>query len=98
MPLKEFLVDGDVLDGDHPAPGVVLGNGVDEERGIPVAQAVQDLRDVNRHSTTAYQLSRLKSQRSGLEPQGSFSVETSDSSHSICVLSLGRSRVSRVET
>src|SRR6185503_11003064 len=47
MALKEFLVDGDVLDGNEAAARLVLGNGVDEHRRIPVAQPVQEDGDVD---------------------------------------------------
>src|SRR5437660_6381141 len=47
MSLEEFFVDGDVLDGNQPPPGIVLGDRVDEHRGIPVAQPVQQVRDVD---------------------------------------------------
>ena len=53
--LEELLVDGDVLDGDQPPARLVLGDGVDEHRRIPVAQAIQRLRDVDRHGASVYQ-------------------------------------------
>ena len=47
MPLEEILVDGDVLDRLDPPPGLVLGDGVNQRRGIAVAEAVEGLRDVD---------------------------------------------------
>src|SRR5688572_4973644 len=47
MALKEFFVDGDVLDGDETPARLVLGDRVDEQRRIPVAQPVQEDGDVN---------------------------------------------------
>ena len=44
MSLKEFFVDGDVLDGDEPAAGFVLGDRVDQHRRIPVAEPVEEER------------------------------------------------------
>jgi hypothetical protein len=46
VPLEELFVDGDVLDRDETPPGVVLGDGVDEERRLPVAVAVEEDGDV----------------------------------------------------
>ena len=40
MPLEEILVDRDVLDGHDPAPGLVLGDRVDERRRIAIAEPV----------------------------------------------------------
>ena len=45
--LKEFFVDGDVLDGDETAARLVLRDRVDEHRRIPVAQPVQENGDVD---------------------------------------------------
>ena len=45
--LEEFLVDGDVLDGDQPAAGLVLGDRVNQRGRIPVAQAVEEGVDVD---------------------------------------------------
>ena len=42
MPLEEFFVDRDVLDGDEPPPRVVLGDRVHEKGRLPVAEAVQE--------------------------------------------------------
>ena len=39
--LKEFFGDGDVLDGHEPAAGFVLGDGVDQNRRIPVTEPVE---------------------------------------------------------
>ena len=47
MALEEFLVDGDVLDGDEAAARLVLGDRVDEHRRIPVAQPVEQDGDVD---------------------------------------------------
>jgi hypothetical protein len=47
MPLKEFLVDGDVLDGDESAADFVLGDHVDEHRRIAVAEAVKENGDID---------------------------------------------------
>ena len=47
VPLEEFLVDGDVLDGDETAARLVLGDRVDEHRRIPVAQPVEEDGDVD---------------------------------------------------
>ena len=47
--LKELLVDGHVLERDQPPAHLVLGDGVDEHRRIPVAQAIQRLRYVDEH-------------------------------------------------
>jgi hypothetical protein len=43
VPLKELLVDGDVLDGDEALTGFVFRDGVDEHRRIPIALAVERL-------------------------------------------------------
>ena len=55
MALEEFFVDGDVLDGHEPAAGVVLGDGVDEHRRIPITQAIERLRYVDEHGVSVYQ-------------------------------------------
>ncbi len=47
MPLEEVLVDGDVLNGLDPASGLVLGNGVDQRRGIAVTEPIDSLGDVD---------------------------------------------------
>ncbi len=47
VPLKELLVDGDVLDRDETPPRLVLDDRVDEHRRIPVAQPVEENGDVN---------------------------------------------------
>ena len=41
MALKKLLVDGDVLDGDDVAAGVVLGDVVDHAGGITEREAVE---------------------------------------------------------
>jgi hypothetical protein len=46
--LKEFFVDGDVLDRDEPLALVVLGDRVDERRRIPVAEPIEKDGDVER--------------------------------------------------
>jgi hypothetical protein len=46
MPLKIVFVDGDVLVSHEPPPRLVLGNRVDEHRGMAVAQAVEQYWDV----------------------------------------------------
>ena len=49
MSLEEILAHRDVLDR-HEAPALLmLGDRVDEHRGIPVAQAIERLRDVDGH-------------------------------------------------
>jgi hypothetical protein len=40
--LKKLLVDRHILDGDQPMPRLVFSNGVDEKRGIAVADAVEE--------------------------------------------------------
>jgi hypothetical protein len=40
--LKKLLVDGHILDGDQPMPGLVFSDGVDEKRGIAVVDAVEE--------------------------------------------------------
>ena len=40
--LEEIFVDGDVLERDQPLPRLVLGDGVDEERGKAVGEAFED--------------------------------------------------------
>jgi len=50
MPLEELFVNRDVLDGDKSTARLVLEDGVDEHRGISVAQAIQRLGNVDRHS------------------------------------------------
>jgi hypothetical protein len=69
--LEEFFVDRHVLDGDDAAPGLVFGNHVHERRWIPVAEALECLRDVDGHEGRVYQGWRrfvgfgvLRSQRS----------------------------------
>ena len=57
MSLEELLVDGDVLDRDEAPPRFVLEDGVDEHRRIAVAEAIQRLRDIDRHG--AISLSRF---------------------------------------
>ena len=47
--LEELLVDGDVLDRDEPPARLVLGDRVDEQRRIPVAQPVEENGDVDHH-------------------------------------------------
>src|SRR6185369_4959864 len=47
MALEELLVDGDVLDGDEPASGIVLDNRVNQRGGVPVAEAVDESVDVD---------------------------------------------------
>jgi hypothetical protein len=49
MTLEEILVDGDVLDGDDPPAWIVIDDGVHEKRGIPVAQPVDEDRNVDGH-------------------------------------------------
>jgi hypothetical protein len=46
--LEEVLVDGDVLDGLDPPPRLVLGNGVNQRRGIAIAETVEGLQDIDR--------------------------------------------------
>ena len=41
MALEEIFVDGDVLERDDPLSRLVLGDGVDEERGKAVADAFE---------------------------------------------------------
>ena len=50
MSLEELFVDGDVLDGDEPPAGLVLGDRVDEQRRKPVAEAVEEDGDVDGRS------------------------------------------------
>ena len=47
MSLEELFVDGDVLDRDEPPAGLVLGDRVDEQRRIPVAEPVEEDGDVD---------------------------------------------------
>ena len=47
MPLKEIFVDGDVLDRHDPAAGLMLGDGVDQRRGIAIAEPVDGGRNVD---------------------------------------------------
>jgi hypothetical protein len=49
MSLEELLVDRDVLDRDDPPPGLVLRDGVNEQRRIAVAEAVEEDGDVGAH-------------------------------------------------
>ena len=49
MPLKEVLVDRDVFMRDQPTPRLVLGDGIDEHRGMAIAKAVEECRHVERH-------------------------------------------------
>ena len=44
MSLEEIFVDGDVLEGDQPLSRLVLGDGVDEERGKAVGEAIERVR------------------------------------------------------
>ena len=48
VPLEEFFVDRDVLDGDKAPPGLMLGDGVDEEGRLPVAEPVEEDGNVQR--------------------------------------------------
>ena len=57
MSLEELLADGDVLDRDDAPPRFVLEDGVDEQRRIAIAEAIERLRDINRHG--AISLSRF---------------------------------------
>ena len=43
MTLEEFFVDGDVLERHQPLPRLVLGDGVDEERGKAVGEAFENV-------------------------------------------------------
>jgi hypothetical protein len=40
MPLEEILVNGDVLVRNQAAARLVLGDRVDKQRRVPVAQAI----------------------------------------------------------
>ena len=46
MSLEKLFVDRDVLDRDQSPPLVVLEDAVDEQRGIPVAESVEEDRDI----------------------------------------------------
>ena len=41
--LEKIFVDGDVLERDQPLPRLVLGDGVDEERGKAVGEAFENV-------------------------------------------------------
>ena len=56
VPLEEIFVDGDVLDGDEPLAGLVLGDRVDERRRVPVAEPVDGFGDVEGHGPESYQV------------------------------------------
>ena len=47
--LEELFVDGGVLDRDDPLTADVLGDGVDEVEGVPVAEPVEENWNVGRH-------------------------------------------------
>jgi hypothetical protein len=47
--LEELFVDGGVLDRDNPFTTDVLGDGVDEVEGVPVAEPVEEYWNVGRH-------------------------------------------------
>ena len=49
MALEEFLVDGDVLHRDDTAPGFVLGDRIDEQRGMAITEAVEESGNVSGH-------------------------------------------------
>jgi len=46
MPLEEFFVDGDVLDGDEAPARLMLGDRVHQEGRLPIAQTVEEDGDV----------------------------------------------------
>jgi hypothetical protein len=48
MALKEFFRNGDVLERDEAPALVMLGNRIDERRGIPIAETVDEDGDVDR--------------------------------------------------
>jgi hypothetical protein len=66
MPLEEVFVDRDVLMGDQPPPRLVLGNRVDEHRGMAVAETVQECGDIEfRHCEKNTRLGGLKAKTAG---------------------------------
>ena len=49
MPLKEILVDRDVLVRDEPLAGLVLVHGVDHDRRVAITEAVEEYGNVDGH-------------------------------------------------
>ena len=49
--LEELFVDGDVLDGDEALARLVLGDPIDEQRRIAIAEAVENAGDAGVHCT-----------------------------------------------
>ena len=52
MPLKEILVDRDVLVRDEPLAGLVLVHGVDQHRRVAITEAVEEYGNVDGHGGT----------------------------------------------
>ena len=58
--LEEIFVDGDVLDGDEPFAGLVLGYRIDERRRVPVAQPVDGFGNVRGAQAESYQVQAVQ--------------------------------------
>ena len=59
VPLKELLVDRDVLDRHQAASGLVLQHHVQQVRRVAVRQAVDERRDVNGHGQASGAVCRM---------------------------------------
>ena len=65
MPLKELLVDGDVLDGDDAAPGLVLEDVINEKRWIPKGETLDNWVMEDKDCYRIVQSSKFKRLQSG---------------------------------
>ena len=52
MALEELLADRDVLHGDHAPAGLVLDDGIHQEGGVAIGQAVEEQGDIDGQRVT----------------------------------------------